>query len=69
MKRVVIFVFNKQALSMLLIQNISEFKCVDKLDYSLNTILLMFWKEKRQLPEKKYAVAELYRFEDYGTVV
>jgi hypothetical protein len=38
----VVFVFNKQALSMLLIQNILIFKCVDKLYYILNTILLVF---------------------------
>jgi hypothetical protein len=53
MKRVVVFVFNKQALSMLLIQNTSVFKCVDKLDYILNTVLLMFWKEKDSFLKKK----------------
>lgn len=52
MKHVVVFVFNKQVLSMLLIQNISVFKCADKLDGILNTILLMFWKEKDNFLKK-----------------
>jgi hypothetical protein len=62
----VVFVFNKQALSMLLFQNISIFKCVDKLDDILNTILLMFLKEKHSF---LYAVKEMYRVEDYGIAV
>jgi hypothetical protein len=51
-KHVVVFVLNKQALSMLLFQNISVFKCVDKLDGILNTILFMFLKEKHSFLKK-----------------